>query len=257
MITFAAINEKGGSGRTTVFTNLAAGLAARGRRVLLVDADEQGHATIACGFEKFAGLYDLMVRRRPWSEVYCAVDPAWYGSGGLSNLYVAGSNVETRSIALNITDAWTLAARLREVADQFEFCLIDTSPTPSLLHSTIYLAADYIICPTELEVLGLDGLHESVKRVQAARAVHGADLRLAGVIPNKCRLATLEHRENLARLQEWFGDAVWPPVSLSIIWPEALAYKRPVIMHAPDHDAAFSVWEMVDRVEALNSGNRA
>ena len=254
MITFAAINEKGGSGRTTASVNLAAGLAQRGRRVLLIDGDEQGHATIACGFEKFAGLYDLMVRRAKWGDVAIPVDAERYGSAGLSNLSLVGSNVETRSIALNITDAWTLATRLREVENDFEFCLIDTSPTPSLLHSTVYLAADYIICPTELEVLGVDGLEESIKRVQAARAVHGKDLRLAGVIPNKARLRTLEHRENLAYLQKKYGNAVWPPIPLSIIWPEAVAYQRPVIVHAPDHEAAFSVWEMVDRVEAIGNG---
>lgn len=254
MITFAAINEKGGSGRTTAFVNLAAGLAVRGKRVLLIDTDEQGHATIAYGFEKFAGLYDLMVRGAKWFDVAIPVDAERYGSRGLSNLYLVGSNVETRTIALNIDDKWRLAKRLAEVSDMFDVCLIDTSPTPSALHSTVFLAADYIICPTELEVLGLDGLHESIKRVQAVRALEGKDLRVAGIVPNKCRLTTLEHKENLARLQESFGAAVWPPITLSIIWPEAMAFGRPVIVHAPDHDAAFSVWEMVDRVEALCNG---
>ena len=164
-----AINEKGGSGRTTAFVNLAAGLAARGRQVLLVDADEQGHATLAFGFEKYAGLYDLMVRGQPWKDVMVPVEADRYGSAGLSNLYLLGSNVETHSIALNITDAWTLANRLEDLRSMFDFCLIDTSPTPSLLHSTIFLAADYIVCPTELEVLGIDGLHESIARPCRAR----------------------------------------------------------------------------------------
>lgn len=254
MITLAAINEKGGSGRTTAFVNLAAGLAARGHQVLLIDADEQDHATLAFGFEKYAGLYDLMVRGQAWKDVMVPVEAERYGSLGLSNLYLLGSNVETHSIALNITDAWTLANRLEGLGSMFDFCLIDTSPTPSLLHSTIFLAADYIVCPTELEVLGIDGLHESIKRVQAVRAIHGKDLRLAGIIPNKCRLTTLEHKENLAQLRERFGNAVWPPIPLSIIWPEAMAFCRPVIVHAPNHDAAFQVWEMVDRVEALTNG---
>ncbi|MFA7386067.1 MAG: ParA family protein [Thiohalobacteraceae bacterium] len=255
-MTFAAINEKGGSGRTTAFVNLAAGLAVRGKRVLLIDSDEQGHATIAFGYEKFAGLYDLMVRGAKWLDVAIPVDPERYGSLGLSNLHLLGSNVETRTIALNIDDAWLLAKRLAEVADLFDVCLIDTSPAPSLLHSAVFLAADYLICPTELEVLGLDGLHESIKRVQAVRAMHGKDLRVAGIIPNKCRLTTLEHRENLAQLRERFGAAVWPPIPLSIIWPEAMGFGRPVIVHAPDHEAAFSVWEMVDRVEALCNGSK-
>lgn len=254
MITLAAINEKGGSGRTTTCVNLAAGLAQRGKRVLLIDADEQGHATIAFGYKKDPGLYDLMVRGSAWDDVTIPVEADRYGSAGLTRLYLVGSNVETRSIAMNISEARTLANRLAEVADDFDFCLIDTSPTPSLLHTTIFLAADGVMIPTEMEVLGLDGLHETVRRVQAVRAMYGHNLRLAGVIPNKCRLATLEHRENLAALREQFGPLVWPPIALSIIWPEAMAYRRPVIVHDPNHEAAFSVWEMVDRVEAIGNG---
>ncbi len=255
MIALTTINEKGGSGRTTACVNLAAGLAARGHSVLLIDTDEQGHATLGLGYQKYAGLYDIMVRQAPWKDALRPVDPALYGGTGMSNLFLLGSNVETRNVALSITDAWTLANRLRELGSAFEYCLIDTSPTPSLLHSTIYLAADYLICPTELEVLGLDGLQESIRRVQAARAVHGKTLKLAGIIPNKTRLTTLEHKENLAHLQAHYGDAVWPPIPLSIIWPEAMAYGRPVIVHAPNHEAAFQVWEMVDRVEAITNGS--
>lgn len=255
MITFAAINEKGGSGRTTVLVNVAAGLAQRGHSVLLIDGDEQGHATIALGIKKYSGLYDLTVRGAQWNDVAVAVDAERYGSLGMSKLDLLGSNVETRTIALNISDAQVLARRLAEVRARYDFCLIDTSPTPSMLHTIFFLASDYVICPTELEALGLDGLHESIKRVQAARALHGKDVRLAGVVPNKCRLATLEHKENLGRLREAFGLAVWPEIPLSIIWPEAIAYQRPVIVHAPNHDAAFQVWEMVDRLEAFGDGN--
>jgi len=244
------LNEKGGVGKTTVAVTVAAGLAARGKRVLLVDAEEQGHATLAVGIAKYPGLYDLLVRDAPFRQVLKAVDPARYGGAGKTRLYLIGSNVETRNIVNSISDALKFKTRLAELVSAFDFCVIDTAPTPSLLHGSIYLATDGLIVPTELEFLSLDGLNETMRRVQATNQLHGADLQVLGIVPNKYRASTIEHRENLATLRERYGNLVWRPVPMSIVWPEAAMFALPVFVHAPDHDAAGAAWEIVDQVEA-------
>jgi chromosome partitioning protein len=258
MKVITVLNEKGGPGKTTVTVNVGAGLAARGHNVLIIDADEQGHATVSFNVRKYPGLYNLLVRSdpdkpAPWGDLLEIVPSSRYGGMGMSRLYLLGSNVETRSIAMSISDGWALAKRLAELSGQlnFDVCLIDTAPTPSLLHSAIYLASDYLLCPTECESLSFDGLAGSVQRVQAVRAMNGAQLRLMGIIPNKYRSSTLEHRENLSDLTSKFGGLVWPAVPQSTLWPEASAYRLPVFVHAPGHDAAGQAWEMVDRVEEV------
>ena len=248
------LNEKGGVGKTTVAVTLAAGLAARGQRVLLVDAEEQGHATLALGMTKYPGLYDLLVREASFKDVLRPIAPAKYGGDGTTTrLFLLGSNVETRSIASLISDAFALRQRLEELA-AFDWCIIDTAPTPSLLHGAIYLATQFIVYPTECEFMSFDGLGESLKRLQAARKLHAHPIQVAGIVPNKVRNGTLEHRDNLTMLREQFGQLVWPAIPLSTVWPEAAAYALPVFVHAPDHDAALAAWEMVDRLEAAGHG---
>jgi chromosome partitioning protein len=249
--TITILNEKGGVGKTTITLNLMMGLAERGHRVLGIDADEQGHLTLSCGLEKRPALYNALVRDEPWRAVLSAVDPAKYGGQGKTRLYLIGSNLETRNIAHSISDAMKLANRLAELESRFDFCLIDTSPTPSLLHASIYYATDALIIPTELEYLSFDGLAETMRRAKAAAVINpGKHLEVLGIVPNKYRAVTVEHQTNYGKLKERFGDLVWRPIPLSIIWPEAAMFALPVFTHAPDHDAAAQVWEMVDRVEA-------
>jgi len=242
-------NEKGGVGKTTVTVTAAAGLAQRGWRVLMVDADPQGHATSALGLEKYPGLYDLLVRGADYRDVVRPVPVERYGGEGQGRLYVLGSNVETRHIASSISDAWALANRLKPLEGLFDVCLIDTSPTPSLLHAALYLAAQWVVYPTLLEHWSFDGLASSIERQARVQQVNGASV--AGIVPVRARFTTLEHSENMAALRAAYGPLVWEAIPDSIVWAEAATFQMPVFVFAPEHPASAAARQLVDRMEAI------
>lgn len=250
MKTIAVINEKGGVGKTTFAVNVAAILAGRGKRVLLVDADAQGHATTALGLDKFPGLYDYLVRAAPINDVTRVIPRDVHEGNG--TLAVLGSNVETRNIANSISDAWALRTRFDESAHLFDVCIIDTSPTPSLLHGVIYLAAEFIVYPTLCEFLSFDGLAESIDRLSIIQNVKS--VKVGGIIPFRYRSNTLEHAENLKALERRFEGLVWPPVPERIMIAESMTYNIPVHKHAPTSDAATFFYELADRTEDLING---
>lgn len=250
------LNEKGGVGKTTLATHIATGLAVRGYRVILIDADPQGHATVALGLQRGPGLYDLLVREESFAQVLQPVPSEHYAIPGQKvegQLYIVASNAETRAIPLMTSDGLIVLKRLSELRDSVDVVIFDTSPTPSLLHASIYMATNAIVYPTECEYLSLDGLVQSLSHkdmVQPTRQQWGLDtLEVMGIVPMKYRAKTLLHMRNLKSLQKQFGQKVWPPIALRTIWGEASLMRRPVFHLAPDSDAAGEVWDVVKRVE--------
>lgn len=251
-------NEKGGVGKTTLSVTCAAGLASRGHRVLLVDTDAQGHATRAVGVPKYAGLYDLLVRDADWKDSLKAVVPAFWGvepreggayAEGDYRLWVLGSNTETANIANSISEAWKLADRLDEVGELFDYVIIDTAPTPSLLHGVIHLASDYMVYPTQAEYFSLDGLLNSL--THRKKFAQLKDVPVGGIVPTMVRANTWEHKQMLRQVTKEYKDLMWPEVAESIVWAEASRAARAVFAYRPDHQAAAQALALVDRVEAL------
>jgi chromosome partitioning protein len=249
------LNEKGGVGKTTLAVHIAAGLAHRGYRVVLVDADPQGHATVMCGMRKDPGIYNLLVRDAAFRDTMHLISPEQYQMPDkpvTGQLFVVPSNIETRNIANSISDAFAVGDRLEELSDIVDFVVFDTSPTPSLLHGSIYLATDFIIYPTKCEYLSFDGLVESIRHREAAQVHRNkwnlAPIEVLGIVPTMYRKQTVEHSENLKELRSQFGELVWPPVHQRTIWAEAVTMRRPVFAIAPDSKAAAEALDLVDRV---------
>jgi chromosome partitioning protein len=252
MKVLAFANEKGGVAKTTLSTNVAAGLAAKGHRVLLIDTSAQGNATLMMGFPKYPGLYDMLVRDAQYlgdDGVMRVVPSEYYGGGGKSTLYLIGSNAETVSIASNTTDYWRLADRLDELRSNFDFVIVDTDPTPTMLHGAIYLAIEWIVYPTQCQALSVDGIAESVKHREAfTRKMK--EVKMAGIVPTMFR-DTLDEREQLKLLQANFPGRVREPIPFTVMWQEAASFCIPVFVHVPDHNAARRVRDLVEWVEAI------
>lgn len=259
------VNEKGGVGKTTICATLAAGLAIMGAKVLVVDADPQGHAGATLNIPKGPGLYDLLVRGAAFSDVIKVVPPEVYEHplrAAEGQLLVIPSNVETRNIANSIGDAFEVSNRLRELDGIVDYIVVDTSPTPSLLHGSIYLATDWCLYPTTCEALGFDGLAESIRHRDVAGEARSKwnlpVINVMGIIPNMYRASTLEHRENLDTLRNQFGDLVWSPIPLRTIWAEAARVRRTVFSSAPETEAEADAWAMVHKAqEMLAYANRS
>lgn len=250
------LNEKGGVGKTTLATHIAAGLAVRGYRVVLADADPQGHATLSLGLQKEPGLYDLLVRDASFRDVLRRVPEEQYQVPEQKVegvLYAIASNVETRAIPMMTSDTLIVLKRFQELQDAVDVVIFDTAPTPSLLHGSIYMATNSLVYPTECEYLSLDGLIESLKhrnQFQPVRKQWGlSSIEVMGIVPMKYRQSTVLHNQNLETMRSQFGEKVWPPLALRTIWGEASMLQHPVFHIAPESKAAGEVWNVVARVE--------
>ncbi len=249
-------NEKGGVGKTTIATHIAAGLAVRGKRVLMIDADAQANATMSFGLQEQPLFYDLMVRNAKWNDVLHIITPEAYEppdqqSKGI--LAVLPGNNETQLIAQKLDDVFAIKERLEELRNNIDVVVFDTSPTPSLLHGVIYMATDAMIHPTICETYSLVGLMKTIgscNRFSEMRVrMGGKAIQTMGIIPTMYREKTIEHSENLRELREKFGDKVWQPLPLRVAWSEATTLQRPLFNVAPHNPVSRDIWRIVHNVE--------
>lgn len=256
MKTITLLNEKGGVGKTTLATHLAAGLAILGARVVLVDADPQGNATSAVGLDKRPDFYDLVVRGAPWNQVLRRIHPDVFGepdSPPRGVLYAVTSNGESRNIANSINNNAIIRRRFAELKNAADFIVVDTSPTPSLLHAAITLATDYILVPTDCEAFSaLEGLPDSILHTGAIREAAAEQrievAKLLGIIPTKFRRKTISHNEVLEHLRAQYGELVWEPMSMTIAYSEAQLVRQFLYGGAPNAKATQEMWRIVNRV---------
>lgn len=249
------LNEKGGVGKTTLATHVAAGLAVRGYRTVLLDADPQANATIAFGLQPEPALYDLLVRRAAFRDVLQIVPAETYcipGEQVRGLLAVVASNIETRNIANSISDALAIRRRLEEIKSNVDFVVFDTSPTPSLLHGSIFLATDAVIYPTTLEYFSFTGLVNSLGHMNTFRQekqnMNLGDIVPLGIVPMMYRKQTVGHTENLAILQDKYGSMVWEPIRQRIVWSDATLAYRPVWNFEPGGSAGREAMNLVNHL---------
>jgi len=258
MKVISLLNEKGGVGKTTLSVHIAAGLAIRGARVLIIDADPQGHATVAFGLTKEPMLHDLLVRDLPFKDAIRRVSQDKYkfpDRKAEGELLVIPSDLSTRVIPLMTSDVMIVRNRLEELEGVIDYVIIDTAPTPSLLHGSIYMSTDAIIYPTKCEYLSFDGLIESIKhREEASRARKSqglSEVRIGGIIPTMYRAGTQADEYGIKVLRDRFGQLVWPEIKLRTVWNQASFARKILFNFAPETKAASEAWQTVQRAEAI------
>ena len=207
----AIANQKGGVGKTTTCVNLAASMAATRRKVLVIDLDPQGNATMASGVDKYEverTSYDLLVDELPAKDVIVTET-----SGGY-HLIAANSDVTAAEIRLLEFFAREIRLRnsLSAIRDQYDYIFIDCPPSLNLLTVNAMSAADSILVPMQCEYFALEGLTALVDTVSKLVAVVNPELKIEGILRTM-----YDHRNRLSndvsdQLKQHFGDKVYRTV---------------------------------------------
>lgn len=259
MKTLVFINEKGGTGKSSLATHFAAGLAIIGRTVILVDTDPQGHATSAVGLDKRPAFYDLCVRDAAWKDVSQFVHPDVYSpreKQAAGKLYCVASNHEVYSTAANMKRQNVIRQRFAQMEGRADYIIVDTSPTPSTLHEAIVAACDGAFVPTECEAFSaLEGLPDTLSHTGNVREIglqHGHDVaQIMGILPNKYDHKSAIHNEVLALLQEQYGDLVWDAIPFSRTFGQAQMRRQFLYALYPKHAITRQLWQAIHRLEVV------
>lgn len=233
-------NQKGGVGKTTTAINLGAGLAMRGKRVLIIDLDPQGNASTGLGIERDArqrSVYDLLLGSFAASELEqsTAVD-------GLSiipaTMDLSSADAELMSSSRRVMHLRN-ALRLREAP--YDYILIDCPPSLNLLTVNAFVAAETVLVPLQTEFFALEGLSQLLLTVREVRDTANPDLRLEGVVltmfdgrNNLCLQVEQDARENL-------GDLVFETkIPRNVRVSEAPSSGMPVLNYDPTSRGAIA-----------------
>lgn len=248
------INEKGGIGKTTLAITLAAGLASRGHKVVLVDADNQAHSTISLRVRPAPAFYNLLINGTSWEESLVFIPNDNYGNPADGQLFLLPSDESTRNIPQQMKSPLIIRDRFFELDDLVDAIIVDTSPSITALHTGLYFASHHIIYPTQCEYLSIAGLQRSLEhRAQAERIGNERNLATASVlaiVPNMFDGRESVQYQNLGWLKGKYGDElVWPPIRKGTVWKQASQMRQPVFALDRHSKAAVEADRFVEAVE--------
>ena len=228
--TIAIINQKGGCGKTTVSINLAATLASRGHKTLLVDMDPQGHCALVLAVpEKQVGQSIADLLRHGMDGQIGISDIVWQIS---RHLDLAPATVALAGIEQRLANAADRDRRLIQVlapaADRYDFCVIDCPPSIGLLTFNALRAADEVIVPVETGYFAMQGSFRQEQTIEMLTAKVGHHVRFK-VLPTLYDVRTKLAREILSELKKHFGDKLLPLViNFNAKLKEAASFGQPI-----------------------------
>lgn len=245
--TIAVFNHKGGTGKTTTSVNLAAGLAARGHRVLLVDTDSQGNVAVSLGASAERSLYHVLVMGLRATDAIQKVRPGLdllpsNETLAAAELYLAGRQGRDR----------ILAQRLEAVVEGYDYIVIDCSPSLSLLTQNALVLADSVLVPVGCDFLSLVGVRQVIKTVKSVNTLLRHPLQIWGVLPTFFDGRARICHEALATLRNHFGTRCLAPIRATTKLKEAPAQARSIFEHAPGTNGAADYAALIDALVAFD-----
>src|SRR6478609_2622817 len=254
---FCVANQKGGVGKTTTTVNLSAGLAKVGQRVLMVDLDPQGNATMGSGVDKRSlklTVYDVLLESATIAEARVRSDRLVEAGCSYD---VLGANRELAGAEVELVEVERRENRLKgalaKVASDYDFVLIDCPPSLSMLTLNGLCAAHGVIVPMQCEYFALEGLSDLVNTIKQVHANLNKDLEIIGLLRVMFDPRITLQQQVSEQLKGHFGDKVFNAViPRNVRLAEAPSYGQPGVVFDPGSRGAVAfvefAREMVQRV---------
>jgi chromosome partitioning protein len=247
-IVIALANQKGGVGKTTTTVNLAASLATKGKKVLIVDTDAQGNATSGSGIQKSTiekDIYDVLVHDEPMKNVILPTSHA-----GMeivpATIRLAGAELE---LAPAMAREMRLKNALKDIRDAYDYVLIDNPPAIGVITINSFTAADSILIPVQAEYYALEGLGQLLNTVKQVQSFYNPDLEIEGVLMTMVDGRTNLSNEVVDNVREYFGDKVYDTfIPRNVRLSEAPSHGMAIIDYDPKSKGAEVYTDLAEEV---------